>query len=161
MAFIEALILPLRVIQAVFAIIVLGVLAYAANDWAYYWSPSQVNFLIFTSVWTLLAVAYLVIAPMHFKTAAHKFGILAAETITMLFWFAGFIALAVLLTDIDCTAHTGKYWGPCRASIAGDVFAAFEWLLFTATTIMAALYCWRTRNERSGKHDPAVEVHHV
>jgi hypothetical protein len=133
----------------------------AANDWAWYWSPSQVNFLIFTSVWTLLAVAYLIIAPMRFQKAAHKFGILAAETITMLFWFAGFIALAVLLTDIDCTAHTGKYWGPCRASIAGDVFAAFEWLLFSATTIIAAMHCYNTRNDRSGKHDPALEVHHV
>ena len=32
-------------------------------------------------------------------------------------------------------------------------------LLFCATTLMAALHCWRTRNERSGKHDPAMEVH--
>jgi len=161
MAFIEALILPIRIVQTVFAIIVLGVLAYAANDWAWYWSPSQINFLIFASVWTLLAVAYLVIAPVRFQTAAHKFGILAAESITMIFWFAGFIALAVLLTDAGCSAHSGRYWGPCRAAIAGDVFAAFEWLLFATTTIMSALHCWRTRNDRSGKHDPAVEVQHV
>jgi hypothetical protein len=99
----------------------------AANDWAWYWSPSQINFLIFTSVWTLLALAYLIITPGRFPTAAHKYGILAAEAVTMLFWFADFIALAVLLTNAGCSAHSGRYWGPCRAAIAGDVFAAFEW----------------------------------
>ena len=41
----------------------------------------------------------------------------------MLFWFAGFIALAVLLTDIGCGSRNGV----CAASVAGDVFAAFEW----------------------------------
>ena|SRR6187402_2324753 len=103
------------------------ILSAAANDWAYYWSPSQINFLIFTSVWTLLALIYLILAPARYPTAAHKFGILAAEAVTMLFWFAGFIALAVLLTDVGCSARSGRYWGPCRAAIAGDVFAAFEW----------------------------------
>jgi len=154
-----AFMLPIRIIQAVFAIIVLGVLAYASSSWAWWWSPSQINFLIFTSVWTLLAVAYLTITPARYPTAAHKFGILAAEVLTMLFWFAGFIALAVLLTDVGCGAGSGHYWGPCRAAIAGDVFAAFEWLLFCATTLMASLHVWRTRHERSGKHDPAMEVH--
>jgi hypothetical protein len=52
---------------------------------------------------------------------------LAAELLTVLFWFAGFIALAVLLTNTGCSAKSGHYWGPCRAAIAGDVFAAFEW----------------------------------
>ena len=41
----------------------------------------------------------------------------------MLFWFAGFIAFAVLLTDVGCSRH----WGVCRASEAAVVFAAFEW----------------------------------
>ena len=100
----------------------------ASSDWAWWWSPSQINFLIFTSVWTLLALIYLIIAPARYPTAAHKFGILAAEVLTMLFWFAGFIALAVLLTDVGCSAGgAGHWWGPCRAAIAGDVFAAFEW----------------------------------
>ncbi|PMD15512.1 hypothetical protein NA56DRAFT_634713 [Hyaloscypha hepaticicola] len=155
-----AFMLPIRAIQGLFAVIVLGLLAYSSSDWAWWWSPSQINFLIFTSVWTILALVYLIIAPARYPTAAHKFGILAAEVLTMLFWFAGFIALAVLLTDVGCSAGgAGHWWGPCRAAIAGDVFAAFEWLLFSATTLMAALHCWRTRGERSGKHDPAMEVH--
>ncbi|KAK3077419.1 hypothetical protein LTS18_010309, partial [Coniosporium uncinatum] len=114
-------VLPVRIVQAVFAIIVLGVLAYAAHDWSQWWSPSSVNFLIFTSVWTLLALAYLIITPGRFPTLAHKYGILAAEAVTMLFWFAGFVALATLLGDINCRAGN-----VCGSSIAGDVFAAFE-----------------------------------
>lgn len=78
--------------------------------------------MIFTSVWTLLAVAYLWLAPLKFPTAAHKFGFLAAEALTMLFWFAGFIALAVLLTNVGCVRG-----GACGASIAADIFGALEW----------------------------------
>lgn len=155
-----AFMLPIRIVQALFAVIVLGVLAYASSNWAWWWSPSQINFLIFAAVWSLLALAYLTIAPARYPTAAHKFGILAAEVVTMIFWFSGFIALAVLLTDVGCSArNAGSHWGPCRAAIAGDVFAAFEWILFCATTLMASLHCWRTRSERSGKHDPNMEVH--
>jgi len=154
MAFISDLIFPIRIVQTVFAIIVLGTEAYASSAWSWWWSPSSINFLIFTSVWTLLAVAYLIITPTRYPVAAHKYGILAAEALTMLFWFAGFIAVAAMLGD-GCDNH----WGPCRSATAGDVFAAFEWLLFCATTIMAALHVWRTRGSRSGKHDPAMEVH--
>jgi len=155
MAFIEALMLLIRAVQVLFAIIVLGTEAYASSAWSWWWSPASINFLIFTSVWTLLAVAYLVITPTRYPTAAHKFGILAAEALTMLFWFAGWVAVAAMLGDAGCSDH----WGPCRSATAGDVFAAFEWLLFSATTIMATIHVWRTRGQRSGKHDPAMEVH--
>ncbi|KAI9051707.1 hypothetical protein LZ554_004747 [Drepanopeziza brunnea f. sp. 'monogermtubi'] len=152
------LILPIRAIQAVFSLIVLGVLAYAANHWGGS-SPSSVNFLIFTSVWTLLALIYLILAPARFPAYAHKYGILGAEFVTMIFWFAGFIALADHLSDVRCGSYAGRHWGPCRAAIAGDVFAAFEWVLFAVTTTIAALHAWKTRNDRSTKSDPAMEVH--
>lgn len=58
---------------------------------------------------------------MFFAAAAHKFGILAAEALTMLFWFAGFIAMAVWLTDRLC------YGSICNAAKAATVFAAFTW----------------------------------
>lgn len=41
----------------------------------------------------------------------------------MIFWFAGFIALAVLLTDVGC----GTRWGVCRAAEAADVFGGLLW----------------------------------
>jgi len=146
---------PLRAVQLLFTIIILGLMAYVVNDWSWAWSPSQANFLLFCSVWTILALLYLILTPTHYPTAAHKFGILAADALTMIFWFAGFIAMAVLLTDVGC----GRYWGVCRAAEAATVFAAFEWLLFAATTLMATLHVWRTRNSSSPKHDPNMEVH--
>ncbi|KAH8811182.1 membrane-associating domain-containing protein [Xylogone sp. PMI_703] len=149
-------IFPVRVVQAVFDIIILGLMAYIVNDWAWgTWSPSQANFMLFCSVWTILALVYLVFAPIHFPTTAHKLGIFAAEFVTMVFWFAGFIALAVLLNDVAC----GTRWGPCRAGIAACVFGGLEWLLFAATTIMSGLHVWRTGGARgSPKHDPNMEV---
>ncbi|TVY85597.1 hypothetical protein LAWI1_G008674, partial [Lachnellula willkommii] len=155
------------------------------NSWSFHsyyyqyysYSPSQANFLLFCSIWTILILAYLVLAPVRFPRAAHKYGILAAEAVTMIFWFAGFIALAVLLGDLGC----GSHWGVCRAAEAAVVFGAFEWwvfcflsplfpsfvwlrcrwrwgLLFTGTTILAALHVWRSRKTGDTAHDPAVEV---
>lgn len=79
------------------------------------------NYLIFCSVWTILALLYLVVAPLRFPLTAHKFGVLAAEALTTIFWFAGFIAIAVFLSDRVCFGHV------CSVAKAATVFAAFEW----------------------------------
>ncbi|TVY32621.1 hypothetical protein LSUB1_G008375 [Lachnellula subtilissima] len=154
-------ILPVRIVQGVFTIIILGLTAYVVNSWStptnwytYPHSPSQANFLLFCSIWTIPILAYLILAPTRFPAAAHKYGILAAEAVTMIFWFAGFVALASLLGDVGCA----RYWSVCRASEAAVVFGAFEWLLFTGTTILAALHVSRSRKMGNTAHDPAVEV---
>ncbi|KAH8599247.1 membrane-associating domain-containing protein [Bisporella sp. PMI_857] len=153
MAFLDRFVLPIRVIQLIFAIAILGFTAYAADKWDDWWdSPSEVNFLVFTSVWTLLAVIYLWLAPIKFPAAAHKFAILGVESVTMIFWFAGFIALAAFLDDINC-----RWSRVCRVSIAATVFAAFQWVLFTITTVWAALHVWRTRGTHSTEPAPAVQ----
>jgi len=86
-------------------------------------SPSQINFLLFDAVWTLLALLYLTLVPWRFSDtrAHHKFAILGVEVLTMLFWFAGFVALAVFLSDRVCFGHV------CSAAKAAAVFGAFEW----------------------------------
>ncbi|KAF7186088.1 hypothetical protein HII31_12615 [Pseudocercospora fuligena] len=151
-------VLALRVAQAVFAIIVLGLTAYVANWWSGYWhsySPSQINYLIFCAVWTILALLYLIIVPWRFSEtgAHHKFAILAVESVTMIFWFAGFIALAVFLSDRVCFGHV------CSAAKAACVFAAFAWATFAATTAMAVLHVFRTRNgTHRGKADPNLNM---
>lgn len=92
--------------------------------WTTHWyanSPEEINYLIFVVVWTLLALAYLVVAPARFPAAAHKFAMLAVEALTMLFWFAGFIALAVWLNGRVC------FGSVCASAKAATVFAAFEW----------------------------------
>ncbi|KAJ9666104.1 hypothetical protein H2201_003782 [Coniosporium apollinis] len=121
--------LPLRILQALFALIVLGCTSWIVSlyDVPGVRAPSSISFLLFTSIWTLLALIYLIVAPARFPQYAHKFGILGVEAVTMLFWFAGFIAAAVLL--------------------------------FTATTAMAALHVWRTRNTQNKNMDPNMAVH--
>jgi hypothetical protein len=79
------LLLPLRAVQAVFAVVILGLSGYGkkmrsmrfivdfdTNEYTVaHWydadtltaSPSQINFLIFTPLFTLLSIAYLEITP--------------------------------------------------------------------------------------------------
>jgi len=148
--------LPLRILQAIFTVVVLGLTGYVSNWWSGYWhsySPSEINFLIFASVWTILALVYLIIAPWKAPAAAHKFGILAAEVLTMIFWFAGFIALAAFLSDRTCF---GKVCSCAKAAVA---FAAFEWAFFAATTVLAATHVWRTRKTSNTAPAPEMQVH--
>ncbi|KAF1809917.1 hypothetical protein P152DRAFT_143548 [Eremomyces bilateralis CBS 781.70] len=139
-------ILPLRGIQTVTAIVVLGLTGYVSNWWLGYWhamAPTQINFLIFCSIWSNVALVYLILAPAKFPAAAHKYAILAVESVTMLFWFAGFVALAVFLGNRVCLGHV------CSVAKGATGVAAVSWALFAATTVMAALHCWRT-----SRHDP-------
>lgn len=61
---------------------------------------------------------------MFMPSLAHKFAILGVEVLTMLFWFAGFIALAVYITATIFDYCTGGF---CSGLKAACVFAAFEW----------------------------------
>jgi len=84
-------------------------------------SPSSINFLVFSSVWTLLALIYLSLTSWKLERFAHPWIVCGVESLTMLFWFAGFIAAAVFLSDlITCAGHA------CSAARAATVFAAFE-----------------------------------
>ncbi|KAF2097112.1 hypothetical protein NA57DRAFT_77367 [Rhizodiscina lignyota] len=149
--------LPLRATQAVFTVIVLGLTAYVSNWWNGYWhdmSPDEINFLLFCSVWTILSLAYLIVVPWRFSNSAvgHKYGILAAEALTMLFWFAGFVALAVFLSNRVCFGTV------CNIAKAATVFASLEWLVFAITTGMATLHVVRTRGTNNTRADPQMEV---
>ena len=83
--------------------------------------------MLFTSIWTLLAVAYLVFAPTRFPALAHKYAIAAVEAITMIFWFAAWVAVAALWGDIRCRRRGGPWGGPCGAGTAAIVFGAIIW----------------------------------
>jgi hypothetical protein len=84
----------------------------------------------------MLALAYLIIVPWRFSEtkAHHKFAILAVEAITMIFWFAGFIALAVFLSDRLCRGRV------CSAAKAASAFGAFEWYALHPPCIRS--YCF-------------------
>jgi len=133
-------IMPLRIAQASVGVVVLGFASYVSSWWANYWremSPVEFNFLIFSAVWTLLALAYVVIAPLYFPRIAHKFATLGADALTMTFWFGGFVALAVFLSSRVCFGNV------CSVAKAAVGFAALEWLLFAVSTGYTAMFAFR------------------
>ncbi|RDW71315.1 hypothetical protein BP6252_07878 [Coleophoma cylindrospora] len=144
------LLLPLRIAQGVFSIIVLGLSGYVAhwyNADTLTASPSQVNFLIFVPIFSLIALAYLELAPRFMAKASHPYGHLAFEALNTLFYFAGFIALAAFLGKLlFCRGSV------CGAARADAVFAAFSFLLWTGTSTLLAMEIFKG-GFRSGTMD--------
>jgi len=148
-----AVVMGLRPAQVVFSIIVLGLSAYLVDSYVG-WTPGSVAFMLFTSIWTLLAVAYLVLAPTRFPAAAHKFAIAGVEFITMIFWFAAFVAVATRWGDSWWVGRKSTFH---NCGVAAIIFGAFTWLTFVATTVLAALHIRGTpRNDTSPPPNMAV-----
>lgn len=59
----------------------------------------------------------------RYTTGFHRISILVVEALTTIFWFAGFIAVAVYIGRGDC----GRGFGPCKAEKAAVVLGAIEW----------------------------------
>ncbi|KAF8854397.1 hypothetical protein BDZ45DRAFT_693440 [Acephala macrosclerotiorum] len=131
------LLLPLRIAQGIFAIVVMGLSAYVAhwydND-TLTASPSQINFLIFVPIFSVLSLVYLELSPRFMAKVSHPYGHFGFSLLNVLFYFAGFIALAVFLGKLlFCRGSV------CAAARADAVFAAFNWMLWTASTALLAL----------------------
>ncbi|KAI0137350.1 membrane-associating domain-containing protein [Xylariales sp. AK1849] len=130
------IILALRGVQLVMAVVVLGLSAYIAN-----WynvdtmtkSPSQVNWLLFSSLWTIISVLYLELTPKFVPRASHPMASLGVEASNVLFYFAGFIALSVFISKL--LFCRGTVCGAARADVA---FGAIEFLVWTASAIFTA-----------------------
>jgi hypothetical protein len=111
-----------HIVAAVFSIIELGLTAYVASAF-FGWSPSRVNFMIFNSIWSLLVLLYVGLTPLYMTSLFHKLVALGLEAVTMLFWFAGSIALAVYVGGPhNCGANT---W--CGSISAAVAFGFFLW----------------------------------
>jgi len=160
MAFFEnrTFLLSLRAVQALLTILVLGLTAYVANWWGGYWNagaPSQVAFLLFCSVFTIITLTYLIVVPMRFAEtkANHAYVVAGVEGLTMIFWFAGFLALAVWLGNRVCFGHV------CSAAKAATAFGAFAWVAFAITFGLAVMYLIRGRGGvSSARADPKLNM---
>jgi hypothetical protein len=84
-------------------------------------SPSEINFLIFSCVWTILTLLYVAVVPMKFPRVAPQYALLGADCLAMIFWFSGFIALAAFLTPRVCFGNV------CNVARAVIAFSAAEW----------------------------------
>jgi hypothetical protein len=133
---------------------------------------------LFCSVITLITLAYLIVVPMRFaETKLNHAGIITGvEGLTMVFWFAGFVALAVFLGDRVCFGHV------CSAAKAAAAFGAFEWyvtqpllyiqqqvfvsltaviycrLAFAVTFVLAVMPFVRNRGGISTRSDPKMNM---
>ncbi|KAL5355447.1 marvel domain-containing protein [Aspergillus floccosus] len=136
---------PVRAIQVVFAIIILGLTAYIISVATGGYSDT-VNFMLFNSIWTaFVATPYLAAGPILVPNFPHRWIVPAVEIITTIFWFAGFIALAAMLPP-PRYCHSG----PCNAGQAASAFGAFEWALFLATSVYSTLAALRNRSTADG-----------
>ena len=104
--------------------------------------------MIFVAVWTIIVVLYLALTPKFMPSLAHVFAILALNALTMLFWFAGFIALAVFHHQLEDSGYfVGDIYGDiadfgfcsalptyCKQIEAATVFGAFEWYVTPCLT---------------------------
>lgn len=129
--------LPLRALQLVFALVVMGLSGYVAN-WYHNdkkeMSPSPVNFLIFSSVFTIFSVVTLEAVPRFMPKFALPIPFMALELLNVLFYFAGFIALAAFLNTLDfCRGNV------CSSAQADVGMGAMLWLLWGVTAIVNAL----------------------
>jgi len=129
--------LPIRAAQFVCSVVTLGLSAYVAhwyNNDMLTASPSQINFLVFVPVFSLISLAYLELTPRFLSKVSHPIGHLAFSVLNSLFYFGGFIALAVFLGKLlFCRGSV------CSAARADAVFAAFSWALWTFTAGMTAM----------------------
>lgn len=115
--------------------------------------------MIFSPVWSLLALAALTVVPLKFPHVADakmpKLLLLILECVTMLYWFGGFIALAVFLSDRICFGTV------CSVAKAGTAISAFNWVAWAVTAGASGASMFR--RARSGGMrmggEPKVEMH--
>jgi len=141
----------LHIVAAVLCVIELGLTAYlvsVATGPFYSRSPDQVNFMLFNSLWSLLVLAYVGITPLYMTHLFHKLASLALEAVTMIFWFAGSIALAVFVgRPRNCGANSY-----CGSAEAGTAFGFFLWILFTVLVVLDTIEAMRSRGHTTHHH---------
>lgn len=127
----------LRIAQALLALLTLSLAAAVAasfnNHTGSISSPREINFLIFTSLFTLLIILpYTSLSPRYFPRIANTYLMLSAEATSTLFYFAAFVSAAAMIhKESECAARA------CGAAIASTIFAAFLFVSFGATTSFA------------------------
>ncbi|KAK4180975.1 hypothetical protein QBC36DRAFT_2619 [Triangularia setosa] len=133
-----------HIAAAVLSVITLGVTAYVVNA---SWGAPTPNFILFSSLWSLLVLAYVALTPRSVPRLFHGTVSLALLWLTAIFWFAGAIAYSVWGGHPYCGANT--FCGSVQAGIA------FSWILFVLLTFLAVLETLRFRRG-STRTGPAV-----
>ncbi|CAH0059364.1 unnamed protein product [Clonostachys solani] len=121
-------------------------------------SPSSLNFLTFAPAFSILSIIYLELAPKRYPQGCHPFVLLAIEATNTIFYFTGFIALAIFLAKlVYCTGSV------CAVARATSILAAAEFTSWIASTILLAKKISQKglkgdRELQSGSDTPMSEV---
>ncbi|KAK4641915.1 hypothetical protein QC761_505020 [Podospora bellae-mahoneyi] len=133
-----------HIAAAIFSVILLGISAYVVHVT---WGHPTPNFILFSSLWSLLVLGYVAMTPRFAPRLFHGTISLALLWLTTIFWFAGAIAYSVWAGYPYC--H-GSIW--CGSNQAG---IAFSWILFVLFTFLAVVETLRFRRG-SVRTGPAV-----
>lgn len=146
--------LPVRIIQGLFSVLVIALSGYVAH-----WynvdtltaSPSQINFLMFAGIWSLISIIFLEGVVRFFPKANHPFVAIGIEASNVLFFFSGFIALAVFLSKLlFCRG------GVCAAARADVAFAATLFVGWAASFVIVGLMTLRSGGFRKASSAPSA-----
>ncbi|KAK3939158.1 marvel domain-containing protein [Diplogelasinospora grovesii] len=141
-----------HLIAVVFAIIELGLMAYVVTPYDHAWwggPPSVESFMLFNAIWSLLVLLYVGLTPLYLVRLHHRLAALALEWVTMIFWFAGSIALAAYWGSPSCGAST--YCGSLEAAVA---FGFFLWALFLFLVVLDTIEAMRSRGHATTTAKP-------
>jgi len=139
-------------VAVVLDIIELGLTAYLVS-WIRPGTPGQFSFMLFNSLWSLLVLAYVGLTPTYYDRLFHRLAALGLELVTLIFWFAGSIALAVWIpASVSCGASV-----PCGTAKAASAFGFFLWLAFTGLAAIDGLEVMRAPRDGGGPPKPAQQ----
>ena len=130
----------LRIVQCLLALLTLSLASAVAaahnNETSTISSPREINFLIFTSLFTLLLILpYTTLTPRYFPRLANAYLMLSAEATSTLFYLAAFASTAHLISQHRSSSSTT--FPAASPAIAATIFAAFLFTTFAATTSFA------------------------
>jgi len=145
--------LPLRAVQMLFAFLVLVLCGVAISKFGS--GIGSLGFLLFCGIWAILSLIYLLLAPSMLADFHNVYIILGLEFLNMIFFFAGFIAVAAGIGSLDCEALDGFEFSNglktgCQTTKAATAFGAFSWLLWLATLILVVRQVYLERQGHVG-----------
>lgn len=132
----QVIVLGLRVLQLCAAVTNLVLVALVINWYLLRTSvapPSSFTFLTFAPIFSILSIAYLTLAPRFIPRYTNPFVSLAVEFLNTIFYFAGFIALAVFLSKLLFCNGT-----VCAVGRSTSIVAAAEFSCWIATMMIEA-----------------------
>jgi hypothetical protein len=118
--------------------------------------PPPVGFMVAVPVLSVLSLAYLEAAPRFAPKAAHPHAMFIVEVMNALFYFAGFIALAVFLGKLRfCRGSV------CEAAKANAGLSAIQFLVWGATAGLCGMGLFRGGFKKDGFKKDAVKIDEV